>query len=373
MHVRSKRPPAQAATLFLALASATALAAGCGGGDAEGATDTTRAPAVVSVGAENIVVVEQTQVSSGPAISGALSPEREATVRAQTSGTVLETFVEQGSRVSRGTRLARINDVSLRDAFLSARSGLTSAEASADLARREVERSQALAQAGAIAERELESARRANVAAQSQLADARARVTLAQQQLNDASIEAPFSGVVSARFVNAGDVVQPGGQMFTVVDPTSMRLEASVPANQLAALKVGSAVSFTASGYPGRTFTGKVTRINPTADPATGQVRILVSIPNSGGALVGGLFAEGRVATETRTGVVVPAAAVDTRGLRPTVIPSAGNCRPIFFRAQRRLPALSHGRGGFTRESSDASGVCRRSGPMEPRCERGRM
>ena len=55
--------------------------------------------------------------------------------------------------------------------------------------------------------------------------------------------------------------------------------------------------------------------MNPVADPVTRQVRIIASLPNAGGSLVGGLFAEGRVATESHEGVVVPEPAVDQRGL----------------------------------------------------------
>jgi len=63
-----------------------------------------------------------------------------------------------------------------------------------------------------------------------------------------------------------------------------------------------------------------VTRINPTADAATGQVRIVVSVPNATGSLVGGLFANGRVASERRSGLTAPFAAVDLRGLKPAVL-----------------------------------------------------
>jgi len=74
------------------------------------------------------------------------------------------------------------------------------------------------------------------------------------------------------------------------------------------------------AGYEGRRFAGRVTRVNPSADPVTRQVRIIATIPNSGAALVGGLFAEGRVAAESRTAPVVPIAAVDERGVRPSVM-----------------------------------------------------
>jgi multidrug efflux pump subunit AcrA (membrane-fusion protein) len=83
---------------------------------------------------------------------------------------------------------------------------------------------------------------------------------------------------------------------------------------------VGSPVVFTVSGYPGREFVGHIVRVNPTADPTTRQVRIYVSIPNAGRTLVGGLFANGRISTASRTGLVVPATAVDVRGTAPYVV-----------------------------------------------------
>jgi membrane fusion protein (multidrug efflux system) len=83
---------------------------------------------------------------------------------------------------------------------------------------------------------------------------------------------------------------------------------------------VGSPVVFTVSGYPGREFVGHIVRVNPTADPTTRQVRIYVSIPNAGRTLVGGLFANGRISTASRTGLVVPTTAVDVRGTAPYAV-----------------------------------------------------
>jgi RND family efflux transporter MFP subunit len=120
--------------------------------------------------------------------------------------------------------------------------------------------------------------------------------------------------------VNAGDVVSPGTALFTVVDPGSMQLEASVPADALGDVRVGMPVDFTVNGYPNRHFTGRITRVNPIADPTTRQVKILASIPNAGNTLVGGLYAEGRVSSESHTAPMIPIAAVDERGLRPTVV-----------------------------------------------------
>jgi RND family efflux transporter MFP subunit len=288
----------------------------CKGG---AAAETDSAAAETTIGTENIAVVVNGVLQSGPTVSGAIMPEREAAVRAQVGGSVLQTFVDQGQAVRRGQTLARIEAGGLQDVYLSARAGVTAASNNADIARRELARSEKLLAAGAIAERDIEQARRAAIAANAGLADARARLATAQKQVGNTVITAPMAGIVSDRQVSAGDVVQPGALLFNVVDPSSMRLEGSVPAEQLSQVRLGAPVSFTVNGYPGRIFTGKVTRINPTADPATRQVRIVISIPNTEGRLVGGLFANGRLASQSHNGMVVPASAVDSRSNVPAV------------------------------------------------------
>jgi membrane fusion protein (multidrug efflux system) len=304
---------------ILAVATAVALlaVAACKGGAAAEA-DSTAAEAT-TIGVENIAVVVNGVLQSGPTVSGALMPEREAAVRAQVGGSVLQTYVDQGQAVRAGQTLARIEAGGLQDVFLSARAGVTAASNNADIARRELARSEKLLAAGAIAERDIEQARRSAIAANAALADARARLATAQKQVGNTVITAPISGVISDRQVSVGDVVQPGALLFSVVDPSSMRLEGSVPAEQLSQVRLGAPVTFMVNGYPGRTFAGKVTRVNPTADPATRQVRIVISIPNAEGRLVGGLFANGRLASESHSGMIVPASAVDSRSNVPAV------------------------------------------------------
>ena len=318
-----RRSDSTVATSVLGAAMLLLAITGCRKGDAkaaetDGAPGGTAATApAMTIGPENVAIVTRGPLASGPAISGALRAEREATLRAEASGAVLATLVEPGTRVRRGQLLVRIDDSAVRDAFLGARSGVTTAEQTFELARREQERSQSLAAAGAIAERDLDVARRNVTAATAALADSRARLALANRQLAGTRVTAPFDGVVSDRQVKAGDVVGMGTALLTVVDPRSMRLEASVPASSLSEVRIGAPVSFTVNGYAERSFTGTVTSVNPVADPTTGQVRITVGLPNSGGTLVGGLFAEGRVASTSRIALTVPLNAVDARGLSP--------------------------------------------------------
>lgn len=303
-----------------ALLSATLLSAACKDNAKDQIAAAERAAADgTMIGNENIAIAEVGPISSGPSISGALTPERSATVRAQLPGSVLQTYAEQGQAVRAGTTLAKLDQSAMQEPYLSARAGLASASNSNDIAQRELSRSQKLLAAGAVSEREMDQSRRNAIAARAALEDARARLATAQKAWGNTVVTSPLSGVVSERQVSAGDVVQPGAAMFTVVDPSSMRLEASVPADQLSMVRVGVPVSFTITGYPDRQFLGRVTRVNPTADPATRQVRIYVSIPNAGRTLVGGLYANGRISTSARNGLVVPVNAVDTRGTIPSV------------------------------------------------------
>jgi multidrug efflux pump subunit AcrA (membrane-fusion protein) len=206
MQAEINRHRMRAGSVAVAIAVAAVMFAGCKRGEA-GDAKAESAPAPTTVGTENVVVVSQAELASGPAISGNLQAAQEATVRAQIGGTVLQTLVDEGSRVSTGTLLARIDDRTIRDQYLSARSAVTSAQSAAEVAQRNLERNERLATAGAIADRDLETARMQNIAAQSQLADAKARLSLQEKQLADAQIRAPFTGIVSKRQVNGGDVV----------------------------------------------------------------------------------------------------------------------------------------------------------------------
>jgi RND family efflux transporter MFP subunit len=304
-------------SLFAAIA--TVLLAGVACHRSEGET-VAKAPPPAVIGPENLAVAVDTTLTAGPLLSGSLEPELAATVRAELGGSVTELLADDGQAVKRGQVLVRIDDTALRDAYVSARAALRSAEATAQLARRNAERAERLAAAGAVADREVEDAQTNATNAEGLVADAKARLASAEKQLGKTVLRAPFSGIVANVTVSEGDVVQSGGALLSVIDPSSLRLEASVPAEDIALVKPGTEVQFTVSGFQGRTFTGKVQRVSPAVDPATRQVRVIASIGNASRALVAGLFADGRVAAERRHAVVVPRAAVDSRGIRPVVV-----------------------------------------------------
>jgi RND family efflux transporter MFP subunit len=301
--------PQKAGALVLVLAAILGFAA-CGGEEPPPQPQ----QQAVNIGKESVTVVKRDKISTGPLISGELRAEREATLRAEVGGSVLEVNVEEAQPVKRNTVVARIDAQALSDARISAQSAVSSAEQALKVAEREAQRTETLVKGGALAERDLEAARNAVVAAQAQLADARSRLASAELQLARTVIRAPITGIVSDRPVNRGDVVAPGAPIVTIIDPSSMRLDAAVPSEALSSLRVDAPVEFRVRGYGDQVFSGHIERISPAADPVTRQVPIYVSVPNTAGRLVAGLFAEGRVTSEAREGLIVPATAVQRQG-----------------------------------------------------------
>ena len=305
--------------LAICLLHCAVLASACSSTEAEKASSAAAPPSAVRIGAENVIVVKRDTIVTGPIISGELRAAREATIRAELGGSVVAVNVEEGQAVRVGTLLGRIDAQTLEDARQSAASAVRSAENQLGVTQRELERSEKLVAAGAIAARDLDVARNSVTGAEAQLADARSRLVNANKALADAIIRSPLNGVVSRRAVSRGDVVSPGTELFVVIDPTSMRLEASVPSESLGELRLGAAVEFEVRGYE-QGFHGRIERIAPQADAITRQVPIYVAIPNDGGRLVSGLYAEGRVIAQTAEGLVIPLNAVNTSGATPWVL-----------------------------------------------------
>jgi membrane fusion protein, multidrug efflux system len=283
-----------------------------------------QADQAVTLAPENVAVVEARTLASGPGVSGTLRARREAALRAQVGGAVLEVLAEAGERVKPGQLLARIDDAALQQQLAAARSGRTAARNALQMAESNAKRARTLAEAGAMAEQQAEQSEVALEAARAQVAEAEARANLAEERAGDARVRAPFAGVVALRQVSVGDVVAPGAALFTVIDPGPLQFEASIPAQRLGEVKRGARVDFAVTGFEDERFQGEIERVAPAVDPATGQVRVYVDVRNEDGRLISGLYAEGRVASREATGPAVPADAVDASGEQPMVLRVTG-------------------------------------------------
>ncbi|MES2259590.1 MAG: efflux RND transporter periplasmic adaptor subunit [Pseudomonadota bacterium] len=303
---------------FLALAVASALVA-CGKSakDAEktgAAADGKKAAVSLLVSPEDLVPVESSALASGPVITGSVQPERKADLRAEVGAVVLQVLKENGETVKKGDLLVRLDDTSIRDAVSSAEEATRASSQSLEQASRMLERQKTLRASGMTSTQAQEDAEIRRNNAQSDLAAAKARSVSARQQLHRTEVRAPFDGVVSERKVSNGDTAQIGKELIKVIDPTSMRFEGLVSADKIGVVKVGQPVVFRINGYPGQSFAGKVKRVDPAANAVTRQVEVLVDFADKAQPRVAGLYAEGRIETESAATLMIPDSALVRNG-----------------------------------------------------------
>jgi RND family efflux transporter MFP subunit len=134
----------------------------------------------------------------------------------------------------------------------------------------------------------------------------------------DTRVLATTSGTIEKRFVEPGEHIGTGGQLFTLVRNDILELAASVPERLANNVAPGQSVQFVANG---RSFTGRVARVSPTVDPMSRSVTVYVQVPNPQGLLKGGTFATGTVLTRTiASTVVVPVPALHQTASGSTVV-----------------------------------------------------
>jgi RND family efflux transporter MFP subunit len=297
--------------LVFAVVLAAALGA-CGkvpGASQKGASAPAPTPPIL-LSTEDVYTVRSNSLSSGPSITGSVQPERRADLRAEVPAVVLRVLKENGDTVRRGDLLVQLDDTAIRDGLASAEAASRAAQQAFEQAQRQLDRMKTLRATGMTSAQQMEDAEIRRNNTQSEVEAAKTRVVLARQQLTRTEARAPFDGIVSERKVSAGDTAQIGKELLKVIDPTSMRFEALVSADHVGELKAGQPVHFRVNGYGDQEFVGKIRRVNPSANPTTRQVEVLVDFVGDKQPKLAGLYAEGRVATETRASLTIPASAV---------------------------------------------------------------
>ncbi len=307
---RAMKAKIQGGAVLLALLAGVAACGGNGNAEAEAGGQT-----VVALSPEDVATVQVDTFQTGVVVSGTLEPYRRVEVRAQVPGTVTSLRVDRGDAVRAGEPLARIEAAGIRGAAESARAGVAAAQAQVALAQRQLESARKLHEAGAVSDLEYQQAQAGFEAAQAQLAAARAQAAGAGESARRATVTAPISGEVSDRMVSAGEAVNPGQALLTIVDARQLELAGQVGVNEAVEIHPGMPVVFQIAAFPSRHFDGTVARVEPTADPGTRQVGVYARLPNEGRSLVGGVYATGRILTGgSEVGAVVPTGAVRGQG-----------------------------------------------------------
>jgi RND family efflux transporter MFP subunit len=259
--------------------------------------------------AADVAVIRAGRIEATTAISGDLRPLETIAIRSRLEADIDEVLVRDGERVRAGQVLARLDAGELDAARRAADADRTSAQADLSTAQWNADQAAELFKAGAIAEGELRTRRQAVEVARARMAATESRLRTAERDLASTRVLAPAAGTVERRFVQPGERVLRGAQLFTVVRSEVLELAAAVPARAASAVVPGQVARFAADG---REFTGKVARVGATIDPASRAVTVYVQVPNADGSLKGNSFATGRIVQK----VLEPVLLVPTAALR---------------------------------------------------------
>ena len=197
-------------------------------------------------------------------------------VTTEIAGLVESLNFKSGERVEKGRLLVQLNadaDVAL----------LRSLRAEADLARTTLERDRQQYVIKAISQATLDIAA-------ADLKSKEAQVAQQEALVAKKSVRAPFDGRVGITFVNPGEYLNPGEKIVTLQDVRSILVDFFVPQKEIARFAAGQTVDITTDAYPGRTFQGKITVINPSVDSQTRNVQIETALDNPRGELLPGMF-----------------------------------------------------------------------------------
>jgi HlyD family secretion protein len=339
--------------LIAIVSSLALLAAGCSSAES-------------TAGQENVLpavkVIKAGEASkSGLIASGKIMADEEIQVVSKIAGKVAQVLAQEGMTVQKGQVLVQLETSDYIQQLKQSESGLKSAQAKLadtkagarsqelqrlesaveqakaiyDSAQKNYDRMKALYDTGAISQAEfekvsleLDKARTGYEQAQAQLDLSKAGATsntiaalqaevdrmkatldLAKNTLDSAAITAPISGVIARRSIDPGEMAQPGVPLLTIVKMDEVKVEASVPQDQINQVKVGSQVQVEVSGLD-KTFTGVVAFVSPVSDPNSSTFPVKIRVKNEDGLLRAGMLAEVYLAGKTERELKLPASAI---------------------------------------------------------------
>ena len=237
--------------------------------------------------------------------SGDLRARFQTMISAEIAGRVTELSVDEGGSVEQGVVVIKIDPERRRLDLAAAQARLAQARANLRQETSKVERVRKLRSENIASEERLEEAETARLLAESSVRAEEATVGVANRALRDASVSAPFAGLIARRSVELGEYVEPGKPLFELVAMTPLDVLFSLPELDSQRVVIGQRVQINVAAPAEKTFDAVVSFIAPTVDPGSRTLRIKAEIDNSEGLLRPGLFARIHVGTDQRKSVLM--------------------------------------------------------------------
>lgn len=222
---------------------------------------------------------------------GTLKPGEEVLVSSQIDGILKALFVQEGSLVTKGMPLARIDDTDYRLELSRAEAAQRQMEASLSNLKAEFERKDALHKEGLVSRQQYDDVVTRRLLAEGEAARAGGALDLAAEKLTRTKISSPMAGAVREKKVTPGDYVRNGTPLLYLTLNNPIKLSFTVTEKDVARLKIGQECLFRVDAFPGREFKGKLHVIYPNLEEKTRTLQVEALVSNPGMLLKPGLFA----------------------------------------------------------------------------------
>jgi RND family efflux transporter MFP subunit len=242
--------------------------------------------------------------------SGPLVAEQQADVGAERDGRIVEVAVQIGDRVRAGQLLARLDDRMLQAALAAQKARIAAAQAEVrnwkaeqESARADLRRADVLLKEKILSQENWEVSKykvdetTAQVERyQSEEAEAGAGLNATEVQLDQSRIVAPFAGVVGRSSVRPYSQVKAGDALFWITAEAPLHVLFTVPETLMGSFTVGKPLELTTADYPGLRQAGRIFRVSPVVDPASGSVQVIGAVDHPSPQLKPGMTMQVRLA-----------------------------------------------------------------------------
>jgi RND family efflux transporter MFP subunit len=228
-------------------------------------------------------------------LPGNIQPFVDAPIYARTSGYLAKWYSDIGAQVHKGDVLAEIESPEVDAQLLQAKANLATANANLQLAQIEATRWQGLIKTNAVSQDEFDQKVGALNADKAILAADQANVKNLEEQVSFEKVTVPFDGVVTARKTDVGALINAGvgtaaPELFHIAAITSLRVFVNVPEQDSRAAQSGATATLFLTEFPGRTFTGTITRNSSAIDTTSRTLLVEVDVDNPNGELLPGAY-----------------------------------------------------------------------------------
>lgn len=267
----------------------------------------------LSIQAENLAVItlQKQSILNEVQIDGKVEAIHQSTVSAETTGRVQQILVDVGDEVLAGAVIVKLVSNEQQQGYQQSLAAFTEAQASYDVQNKAFKRIDEVYKKQLIAKSEYDNALGNLTSAKARMESAKAASKTAEERLSYTVVKAPFAGVVSSRFVELGEAIQPGTPLMSGFDAKSLRVVSYIPQSLVAILQqqkkariiVGNSNSITPNHID----------IFPTVDAASGTVTARFTLPIQEHSIMPGTWVKVAIAGKTQDKIFIPVTAISKR------------------------------------------------------------